>query len=778
MTSANRNASGGLSVAMVQHSYCGTNAVKDSEENLLQLGGGVVSCWEAFVADLPTPHQKNLVSLAHQQGLLQAYLHPWVHRTVPAPVEKSGPARVELLRRLLSGAPVEWKAFSLRGGEEVRAEGQDSWMISCALRCPDIFLVRELSPDRKANLLAALITEAVEKGLRILFASPQSRFIDEVLEKITVRDDVFAFRCLSQKEVLGDFPVTIRPLTFPERSRVLQERSLHCARQALQESQRQMHLFQTAESAWPRVLTLSDHARDLAKQLSRLNQWREATPARVEARTNAVRSTGSDSGSAATDEEAALFSPDFLSRLSACHGNGERILQGLETDLAALQTRRSQQTDELAQLQTQLVPLRPVAAARSKNRWWTVSWWKAFFQPSLLKIWADLSTREAELQHQLDQTDVMIRDKETDKTTAREQQSRELEMLTHAETRRQEEFLEHESRVAQDKLKNLSRDWERCLSHIGQEEFRSRGILDDDVRECFDRWEEQYTREKEKAQFLTEWLKYLEESGEILASRLPKLANVVAGTIPAIQRDKHFGEGSKGQSFDWLIIDEAHNVSEAELLKLAGRADRWLLVGRCGGAVAASTTFPKLWYGLHADFVRVHKRWGTDAGRICCRLLPISDRQRVYLESESVADRPEVELRILNMPGSEPEIAEVSFPGDMSLAECKKFIFNELQEVAVQGKHEFCCWIEEQDRIALDFSGSRLPTNSVSIELSPGIVEVFEPVVSTDPDSGSHGLGTTLRIEFDRRSDWTLEKAFSWARQYFQAELVGRTASL
>src|SRR5262249_28987137 len=139
-----------------------------------------------------------------------------------------------------------------------------------------------------------------------------------------------------------------------------------------------------------------------------------------------------------------------------------------------------------------------------------------------------------------------------------------------------------------------------------------------------------------------------------------------------------------GAPFDLLVLEEAHRVTESEFLALSRQARRWVLVGeptaeaqgppatpgwRPAPDKAARTAalrpgfFQRLWRQLHADPTRLPGGWCVRAGRLVCRLRSVPPGQEAWVESESVADRPEVELRILAAPRQPPVLAEVTFPG-------------------------------------------------------------------------------------------------------------------
>ena len=76
-----------------------------------------------------------------------------------------------------------------------------------------------------------------------------------------------------------------------------------------------------------------------------------------------------------------------------------------------------------------------------------------------------------------------------------------------------------------------------------------------------------------------------------------------------------------------------------------------------------------------------------------------------WVESEAVADRPEVELRILVPPHGEPTLVEVCFPAETAIRDAKEFIYKELQEVPALCRGYAPAWQEDGSTLRLVLSG-------------------------------------------------------------------------
>ena len=765
MTSLNKNSSNGMLATLPTRSVAAT--YEDSDRDVRNCGEVMTTSWEVLLSEMATP-QKQLVVFAHQQGLLQDYLQPWIQRPVPKSPEHNGSHSLGIVRRLLSESSPSESPFTISPDDWKQLfQTEDDRSVRYALKCPDLFLLGHANqPERKHDGAVRLIQEALANGERVLFVSKEVAFLDSVLEEVTQREEVFAFRCLASREKLQDLPTPIRRLTFPERSRILQERALNSASLALEETKQFMNALQAAEANWPRILILSDRTKDLRKQLTQFQEQLSGTEQLIKEKKEAIVAGTEDSPRL----QAVPFSQEFLQTVATV--NKTRISQAKDCDkkIKELKSSETVQTEKLQTVLADLDPLRPQYEARKNKRWWSPAWWKSAPE-NLVTTCETLEQQETEIRSELQTIQKALQDKELEKQQSQNECEERWQKAVQEETRTLRATLEKDIQAAEQKRESVIKEWEGLIAQLPEGDMRPKNPLDDNIRECFDRWQDTFASQKEKSQSLTEWVNYLKKSGGELAARLPKLANLVGGLPVAVLRDKRFGESSRNQHFDLLVLDADTSPSEADFQRLAARANRWILLGNSSTTMNASGLFRRFWQSLFCGHERMHKRWVREDSGICCQLVQVPDGARGELECETVADRPEVELRIFDAPNTGPEIAEVKFPEEMSLEECKSFLFTELEEVAIHGQQN-CCWVEEEQRILLSFSGPNIPSEASTIELTRGVRERFVP--QSDPNQ----LSLTLAIEFDRSEDWTLEKAVDWVDQYCRAKFLGRTAFL
>src|SRR5262249_17166522 len=223
-------------------------------------------------------------------------------------------------------------------------------------------------------------------------------------------------------------------------------------------------------------------------------------------------------------------------------------------------------------------------------------------------------------------------------------------------------------------------------------------------------WQAQLHHAEQACTLIQHWITCLEEANPWPA-HLRDYANVVAGTTSALAADAHFREApAAGPGFDLLVLQEADQITEAEFAPLAGYARRWVLVGEPAPERGAERTaalrkprsptvrarlFETLWGHLHWEPRGLRYAWVLETDRLCCQLQPVAPDQRQWLETEAVADFPDVELRILNLPRTQPQLVEVVFPPSLSTAEAKAYIYKELEELAVQTTGRSACWVED-----------------------------------------------------------------------------------
>jgi hypothetical protein len=298
------------------------------------------------------------------------------------------------------------------------------------------------------------------------------------------------------------------------------------------------------------------------------------------------------------------------------------------------------------------------------------------------------------------------------------------------------------------------------------------------VAEARRAWEQRAEDGRRQAALAAQWAEAAAEALATLPDRMKRLVNVVGAPMAAVAADPHFGgRAAPPVTFDLLVLEEAHLLTESEFVAVAGRARRWVLLGepaspgvRRGGQPSALRPgfFGRLWRLLNPEPAALPYAWSRREGRLVCRLRPEVPGDERWLESEHLADRPEIELRIAATPGAAPRLLEVLFPIATPIQEAKSFIFRELGELPVQARGAFYRWREADGRLILDISDGDTP-HSLAVDLGDGVHERV---------GEGAACWLTCSLEFDVAAGWTRERAGRWVEEHLPVCDVGRTAVL
>lgn len=126
-------------------------------------------------------------------------------------------------------------------------------------------------------------------------------------------------------------------------------------------------------------------------------------------------------------------------------------------------------------------------------------------------------------------------------------------------------------------------------------------------------------------------------------------------------------------SFERVIVLEAQRLDRATFESAAMQTRRCVFIG----SLEPHSTFERVWR------MTTFEPWISEQGRLVCRLRTVPRECRDKLEIETVADRPDIELRILPQP--QPELAEIAFPAGMAREEAEAYVVQQLGEAPAGG---------------------------------------------------------------------------------------------
>jgi hypothetical protein len=732
----------------------------------------IVSQWELLYRSASPAQQADLLALASQQGLLYNHQLPPVPTSPRALAPADEPRTWNLLGRILAGQvgqldPVRPPLPSVV--DDALDEAQRH-AVAVALATPDICLVQGLPGTGKSRVVAEIVTQAALRGDRVLFLAAHPAALDRVLEQVADRDCLCPIRCLGPEEHAAHLPASVRALTLEQRVASVRHNTLRSAREARQAAELQCARRRHEEPLWSQL-------RDLAQKLTERREGMaraEAQHAAVEAEVNREIASAAPHSRVAADIKV-LEAADEERRVASAR------------DAAAFEGEREQQRAKLAEADQQIAVVQPLAAAKEQGRWWSPTWWKATLKGDVVGRLAQLQAQRQQLQSAVTTLDARLKEvAETEQSGTTQTQAARRARI-QAEIERRQKKLQDEIDKHQHEVQRHETLWDDLCRQIDPEALRPAAPSAQAVEAAQEQWLRHRQDDGACLAFAREWAEFLETSSEVLAARLPGCANLVAATPGALAADPHFGDAAaSGGQFDLLVLEEADHWNESDFLKAARRARHWVLVGEPpweadlrasagrsrsapGRSVGATSRrgqcFHKLWEHLHCNPSLLPYAWFREGQRLGCRFRQLAPEQRQWLESEPLADAPDVELRILALPRVRPVLAEVLFPGTMAVPAAKEFLFRELQEITVQTSG--CClrWCETAESIELHFGLAATPP-TYAVGLDNGVRELLS------------GDGKTFQLAFDRAAGFDRAAVELWLDQHLHLRDLGRTAWL
>jgi hypothetical protein len=738
--------------------------------------------------------QHELLALAGRQGVLYAYQLPVLANGSPV-----DPSR-QLLARILGGASAELQPLHAEpvtvGDPELDALQREA--VAKALATPDILLVQGRSGTGKSRVVAEIIACAAARGQRVLLLAPSTAAIDRVLACVASRDVVLPVRCVNRDENVAALPAAIRALTFTERVRALRFHALQAARQQTQADEQLSSRLRQDEACWAPLEELAQQWQELEAQCHALENQRHRLTLEITEQANAISSLAADG---------------FARRIGDLTRSHQETRLQAETRSAELHGRIDSHRQEQAALDAELHALEPLALAKQHGRWWTAAWWRATLHgKSILARWTHGQQRRQQIQTDLDALHEQVAVRARLQEEAENVFTSKKAGLIAAEVARRQAELEDRQAALRREQSILQQKWHHLHQGMAPESPWPAEMSPQAVQAARLAWRRQLEQLAEQRAFAQQWSAYLEQAPTTLATRLPGYINLVAATLTALPRDEHFGDrvatSASRDDFDLLILEEADRVSESEFLHAARRARRCVLVGEAPGLEesipvprqpsssarqqkgpssiprsrapmpARPALFQRLWQQLHCDPRQLPYTWMYEKDRLCCRLRPVPAEQQQWITIEHVADCPDIELRILSAPGCPPVLTEIVFPPSFSLDRAKQYIFQELEELAVQPTASSLHWLDQGDRLVLRLADRDL-AHGLAIDLVPGIREILGTAArAADGGQGPAATWQTCCLEFDRVAGWDRPRAGEWVREHLGLRDLGRTIRL
>jgi AAA domain len=669
----------------------------------------------------------------------------------------------QLVQRILTRDPPELEPLPFVEPIELfdtELDGEQSDAVARALHGNDLFLIQGRPGTGKTRTVVELIRQAAARGRRVLLCARSGAAIDAVLAHLERLAHIEMIRLLGRDENHSTISASCSRYLLENRERAVRESAI--ARACEHERDVEAQLQQLRELT-PVFATL----RDWAKQVAELERQRTELRARR-------AKVHDDISSAIAAKESSI--PD--SRIDALRFQNSEHAQWFanwEAQRDDLQNQRSRSEEECRLSRVRCDELQSLEEAARSGRIWTWRYWQARRDKTL-------PDRLGGAQRDAEEKEQSLRAVEQ-RQQAHAQSGRDAETAHAAQTERMLADLCHARKAEIDQqLSRIDGEIAR-FSELGEQRIRTlpaeieRPSLSsvDSIPRAEIQHAELVGGLEQARTSAADWRTFAESEGELICRRWRDSIRLVAAPLSGLEGAWF---DSDALPIDVTIVLNAHELVENEIIKAGRHGKQAVLIGEPplpalarnhtnrhvtrshpGRRTRPATDFyARLWDKLHQE------TWLRGNGRLSCLLkrVPAADRER--LESECVANRPDVELRIWNRRPAEPALAEVHFPGTMCIGEAKDFLFRELGEIPCSSRYRTGRWESADDGLRFRVGpGANAVLPAKSIALAEGV---------------------TLRLD-ERRDDgefaivfcgWDRAGAEAWVRRHFQPRDSGRAS--
>jgi hypothetical protein len=707
--------------------------------------------------------QQELLERVRESGILYAHQLPDADRR-----DKHESASVA--SALLNGRSKELFPFHSQeiDLQDAELDCEQREAVARALQTPDICLIAGAPGSGKSRVVVEILSQAASRGERVLFLAPGTAAIDCVVGRLLRRGMEFLVRIAGADETTGSLAPQMQKVLLDSRVRHFSDETLPQARNAATTARDQADRVR-------RILALRAQATEIAVRRAQAGARRRAIDERYAALVEAVRT--------AAQAEPVLGS-DFGDSLAAARRSRDDRLANLDARESSNHAELEKARAAEAALEAEIAGLS--ALIRSRLRFWNPAWWQARRRGNPEVRLEELKTRQHALCAEAASRAADAAAIATERAAIDAEFRSTVAGAVQGEVSRRAGDLKSEQAEADAELSRLTCESEAFASGIDPsiradvvEVNHSLEPAEHDARRL---------RAAEQAVIAAEsWVAAVEKAVPGIRSQLVASAEVVAATTSAFVAEPLFAQAPA--RFDLLVFEEADKITEAEFQRASRLARRWVLVGELAGEPDArgpqksirSTTlrpgyFQKIWENLHAQPTRLPASWQRAAdGRLRCQFRPLTIEEQNLVESECVADRPDIELQILTPPRGTPELVAVVFPAEMSAGQAKTYLFEELDALPIQTRGHNLLWRVENDRVVLQFDAEdAAPVESVN--LAPGATELLKTADGGRAEASPPCL--TRALSFDRAAGWTREKAEDWIARHAGVRDSGRTIYL
>lgn len=713
------------------------------------------AAWEGWFRQAGVGQQLELLRLADRQGYLSLHQLPPPKEATQRPVAPVGCTNI--LGRLLAGELPPLAPVLAPNAD--RAKPHEAAIVA-ALASPELSLWRRGPGKDSSAAIAELLRRAAALGHRVLLLAPNPAPVERVLRELAADTDLLALRFTAPGEKAANGPLT--RFAPEEQRRLLRDRLFREAETTLAQFESERRRHEQEEAVWPLLA-------EICQPLSALERQHRGMHARLERVADEVQREAA----AMPIGDRTFPSGPFAVELALLQVQHVQLVSAYEQQIRSLQDRGEAIDRSLAPLDATRATYAPRASAWAGRRWWSLAFWFALLTPGRGRRDADDARSQAELQNARAQIEAEQQGIHRAIEEAEQHFTQDKAALAANEIRRRSTDLQQQIIDVAARIEALQQRWREAVLRLANPGNRPAETTVTAIAVARERWRAAGQASEAGRDSALQWSEVLRHAADELLDNLPRLSPIVAGTPLALAQNADFAAACQDGEFDLLVLDEAERFAEVELLAVAAKARRWLLVGSAPDSDPRScpsrpTPFQKLWHLLHPESARAAYAWSVRDDSLTCALMPIEPADESFVECERLADFPEIELRILVRPGSRPRLAEVRFPSTLTPARAKALIYRELQEAAIDRLDRPCRWEETPTGFSLRWETAASDSLS-SVELEPGVRELF---------LASASELTTCRLEFERDAGWQLPQIQDWLRRYLGFLDTGRTFDL
>jgi hypothetical protein len=686
---------------------------------------GVPRPWEDVFPALPPHDRSQLLDLAGRQGLLLA-------EQIPAAPDQVDAARTllqhALAGRLPAAPPVEPTTAFDPDLDEAQRDA------ACrAAQTPDLFVLQGPAGTGKSRVAVEVARQIAARGGRVLFLSPDPSSIDDVLPRLAALPDLTVVRRVGPGESADRLPSAVAALTPARREAATREALVRRAAESLAAAEDRVRRAEALGPAWDELTALR------GRQAHRVAETAALT-ARQESLADDIRRDA---------ESAAGPAPFYVQRLRGVTSAFAKRTAALDERAAELKVTRAEAEDRQRTAAAECRGLRPKADALVAGRWYSPTFWRAKLDDGVAARLAAAEGRLAAAKAALDELAVREQKLAADRRLAEEEHAADRARLMDAEVaRRRAELTDQAAQFERAAAADCAREAEllAVIRHAGIDPAGGRASAEAELEAA-----------RRELEFARGWAADVQAQTDELVRDACTPVSVVAGPIAGVGDDSSLGS----ESFDLLVVDDAHKLTEADFLAAARLARRWVLVGEPAQFPVGRQRNPRpdLFARLAAGLP--HEVWVRDGARLICRLHPVRGADRRRLECEPVVDSPDIELRMLTPPDGDPILAEVAFPERTTAAAAREYLCRELGEVTCQPAARTGVWESSPGGPVLRFGPA--DASPAFAEIGPGVREELA------------GL-ETCAVHFG--PDWPLDRAKQWAAEHVGRRDPGRLLTL